>query len=745
MGLKVDLGNGVKSDVGNNGGYQLLGQAALNNYEAYQKSLYYNLIANSYESATQKEEVYNKALEVLDINLDSFEAILNLYKQKGDQVTSANWLEFAKRVISTYTYYPMAMTDLLRVINPYLNREDTLEVDMLKTEALNKALNATDDEVLQSGACREIARALLGSDKVDLASFSFDGENAGMIVMNSKYDDYNFQVQYSLDGGNTWETSLEHKIVLSKKQIESITADNDIQVKISGSNQIFTIDILKGENISSKTLAMNDDEDSFVGKIEFLEYSIDNGKTWKAFDSDTRITGNQKVLARYRAHGVYLSGDSTEYNFTENNDKEKKYVYVKDISYVSSGSSQSGYAAKNMIDASPFTTWHTTWGQVAKDKTYVVSFNEVKYLSQITYDPADGVNGRIKSAKVYVSLDGQEWTLAGEKTNMANNTARKELVLDESLPAKFVKIEATETYGNHEGPNKYVSGRRFNYYEDTTKIYKGPSIEYSVTSLTNKDVVATLQLPSGFKAVGESTYTFDKNGEHTFTYKDLNNKEKTIEAKVSWIDKEVPTATVEYDITEKTEFAVKATLKDFSKENVKVLNGDENGSHTFTKNGEFTFMIQDEAGNIGYVTAKVTWITAKDTEVDDDLYVKSDDYVVKDDVIKNIDANTSLEELKSKLNTNAKQFKLIKNGQEVDIISTGTILVLDNDRSYTLVVTGDINGDSFHNQLDLTLLINHLLDRTLIQNEIESMASDMNDDGEIDIVDLSIMNKKTLN
>lgn len=46
-----------------------------------------------------------------------------------------------------------------------------------------------------------------------------------------------------------------------------------------------------------------------------------------------------------------------------------------------------------------------------------------------------------------------------------------------------------------------------------------------------------------------------------------------------------------------------------------MLNGDENGSHTFTKNGEFTFMIQDEAGNIGYVTAKVTWITAKDTEV----------------------------------------------------------------------------------------------------------------------------------
>ena len=40
----------MKSDVGNNGGYQLLGQAALNNYEAYQKSLYYNLIAKDRKS-----------------------------------------------------------------------------------------------------------------------------------------------------------------------------------------------------------------------------------------------------------------------------------------------------------------------------------------------------------------------------------------------------------------------------------------------------------------------------------------------------------------------------------------------------------------------------------------------------------------------------------------------------------------------------------------------------------------------
>ena len=134
------------------------------------------------------------------------------------------------------------MVDLLNLIYPYLSQEDTITIDILKTEALNNALNATNKESLQPNACKEVAQSLLGENLVELASFSFDGEDARKIVINSKYDDYEFQVRYSLDGGSTWKTTLEHKIELTKEEIASINAENDIRVQISGSNEVYIID-----------------------------------------------------------------------------------------------------------------------------------------------------------------------------------------------------------------------------------------------------------------------------------------------------------------------------------------------------------------------------------------------------------------------------------------------------------------------------------------------------------------------
>ncbi|MFR1297558.1 MAG: dockerin type I repeat-containing protein [Coprobacillus cateniformis] len=97
---------------------------------------------------------------------------------------------------------------------------------------------------------------------------------------------------------------------------------------------------------------------------------------------------------------------------------------------------------------------------------------------------------------------------------------------------------------------------------------------------------------------------------YTFKYKDVNGEEKELIAKVTWIDKIIPTATVEYDVTGETQFQVKATLKNISKKNVTIIDGSD-GTYTFTKNGEYTFKIRDNAGNIGEIVAKVTRIEEK--------------------------------------------------------------------------------------------------------------------------------------
>ncbi len=140
-------------------------------------------------------------------------------------------------------------------------------------------------------------------------------------------------------------------------------------------------------------------KNTFIGKIEHLEYSLDDAKTWNDYSSDVRFNGSVNVKIRYKAYGTRLAGAIKDYIFDADAEKENKsYIYVQNVSYVSSNSSQGGYKAEYMIDASPYTTWHTTWGQVAKDKSYVVRFDKVRYLSEVSYDPAD-LNGRIKTAK----------------------------------------------------------------------------------------------------------------------------------------------------------------------------------------------------------------------------------------------------------------------------------------------------------------------------------------------------------
>ena len=40
-------------------------------------------------------------------------------KNEGGTITSSDWHDLATRVIENYTYYPVAMYDLTKVIRPY--------------------------------------------------------------------------------------------------------------------------------------------------------------------------------------------------------------------------------------------------------------------------------------------------------------------------------------------------------------------------------------------------------------------------------------------------------------------------------------------------------------------------------------------------------------------------------------------------------------------------------------------------
>ena len=94
------------------------------------------------------------------------------------------------------------------------------------------------------------------------------------------------------------------------------------------------------------------------------------------------------------------------------------------------------------------------------DRYIIFELDKVTKLSAIDYVPRqDANNGRFTSCEVYISLDGESWTLAGSGEGWAVDKSTKTIVFDEALDAKYVKVVGTAAYGN------FGSAAMINFYE----------------------------------------------------------------------------------------------------------------------------------------------------------------------------------------------------------------------------------------------------------------------------------------
>ena len=595
--------------------YILLGQHALNDYETFVKATYYNLLADVYEAnPEQKIEIYNKALEIQDYNLDSLEGLINTYKRLSNK-TSQDYLEISKRVANALTYFPLPFFDVMKLIEPMITDDtDKVVFDMLKNSTLKKATLATELESLQPIDCVAVANYLLGQNQFKLATFSFDGENAGKIMIDEGYANSSIRWEYSLDGWQTKKETNAKELTLTEAELQQINENDNIQISLVGTSEIYTIDITKHETPSN--LYVNDLENQFRGLTAPLEYSEDGGNTWNLYDEEnTRFTEDKIVQVRYIASGTKNKSEVSQYTFKADNQPDtRKYIPLKNLKLHSYSSQQNheDAAAINMIDGNENTGWHNTWDG-EENKYYSVEFDVARYITSIEYKPGWS-NGKLKDVHIYTSIDGVNWEKSGEAYNLADDETIKTLNLDQPTATKYIKLQAISTHGNP--ANVFFTGRMLNFFEDTTKESAVEvNITYSTETLTNQDVIATIELPEGYTVVGDKTHTFTENGTHTFTYHSPTGKEFTHTITVDWIDKVAPTATIKYNTENKTNQNVVATLN-IQEENVTVVNNEGKLSYEFTKNGEFTFIISDQAGNQTEVKAEVAWINKEKPVLD---------------------------------------------------------------------------------------------------------------------------------
>ena len=121
---------------------------------------------------------------------------------------------------------------------------------------------------------------------------------------------------------------------------------------------------------------------------------------------------------------------------------------------VSSEQSDNGEEGSKAIDGYDNTNWITQWRPVSLEYPHfiAVDLGEQLTLRGFTYTPRKGnINGTIKSYKLFVSNDGDEWEIVieDEFDNIKNNPVKQEVLFDSKVTARYIKLVAlSEINGN---------------------------------------------------------------------------------------------------------------------------------------------------------------------------------------------------------------------------------------------------------------------------------------------------------
>lgn len=322
--------------------------------------------------------------------------------------------------------------------------------------------------------------------------FSFDGENAGKIILEDEFENANWS--YSIDGGTTWNSANGKEHSLTAQEIEQINESDRIKVRFEGDVAEYTVNIKTGE-VPQIEPYVNDWENRLIGlsNVSTLEWRLSGENDWKSYaEQEPVVTGDNTLLVRTKGTGVYTPSESLEYEFTEDNQPDTaKYIPISHLSIhgfsTQSADSSRPFYAPNTIDGNRNTIWHTDFRYSVLEQEgnpfITIKLDETKYISALEFvqkkykanDP-----DAIKNGIVYVSMNGEEWTEAGRLENCEQNEEFKRIEFSESVQAQYVKLEM-ETY------DIFASLAMINLYEDITKnenpdVPVDPDIPEGITS-----------------------------------------------------------------------------------------------------------------------------------------------------------------------------------------------------------------------------------------------------------------------
>ncbi len=525
--------------------------------------------------------------------------------------------------------------------------------------------------------------------------------------------------------GNKSENTYQINIDKTNPEIGSITfQENSISGEEIENNQI------TNQNVY---ISFKEGQDILSGHKETV-YIID-GKTQYDESYILRENGNHKIELITKD----LAGNESkeEYNITI--DKEQPILeinYIKNVDNTVTVNISANEKIKNISG------WNMNEEQTAIYKTYIENTQETITIEDLAGNikELDIQIENIENVEGLISLVDYSTT---EKTNqnvIVSIIANNELEAINGWNLDSTKRKISKEYEKNITENIQIQDIYGNTNDVEISINnidkEAPivDISYSNKQPTNKNVTVTITVNeeveeiSGWRQEGNKlTKTYETNTNEIIKIKDKVGNIKEEKITIENIDKQAPILQIDYNTTEETTNPV--IVKITANEKIRKINGWDISSDemkltkTYNENTKENITIQDLVGNTQEIIINIQNIIEKQEELKTNYDISEQGY------IKKVLPNTTLDEFKNNFN---KQIEI----QDTDIIKTGMICKIEG-KTYTIIVTGDINEDGKINIMDLVKIKRHLVnlkDSILLNENLK--AADINLDGEINLLDL---------
>lgn len=268
--------------------------------------------------------------------------------------------------------------------------------------------------------------------------------------------------------------------------------------------------------------------------------------------------------------------------------------------------------------------------------------------------------------------------------------------------------------------------------------------EPSNTEKTNQNVIARISFNQSRREIkitnndGKDTYTFEQNGEFTFTYVDQYRVEGSATAIVQNIDKKAPVAQVsQVQKNEQVEVTITVNEKVADVEgwtSQQLTNGSMTLTKVYSQDTTEDVKLEDEAGNVTTINVKVQIKRISDVLTSNTLKISETDLNIK-----KVYPKTTVLNFKKSINSEMEYTILNKSGIELSdssYIGTGCQVKMKNDKVYTVIVLGDLTGNG---KISLTELarISKIFAEQSTPTDLEKSAIDINMNGKLDLVELA--------